>query len=257
MARHRLVRRQFAAQPLELDVVGHGHVAAALRDAADRTGAHGEHHVAGLRDAADRVGHRRRCPRRTPARTCPRAHARARATRPSAASDRRFARGIDLGQQQHVGAGQHLHEILEQVARARVAVRLEGEHQAAARKGDARRLQRRRHLRRVMAVVVDQREAARTPFARRHLHVAVVLEAPADAAEFRERALDRVAGNLQFGGDRDRGERVQHVVPPGQIERRCRAAAARRSGAARTTRNRLCGPSCRSVARIIASSRRP
>ena len=74
----------------------------------------------------------------------------------------------------------HLDEILEAVARARVAVRLEGQHQAPAREGAARRRERRRHLDRVVAVVVDQREAAAAVLRRM---VAVALEAPADAVE--------------------------------------------------------------------------
>ena len=72
--------------------------------------------------------------------------------------DRRLAGGIDVGQQDGVGAADHLHEVLEAVARAGVAVRLEGEHQAPARERAARRGERRRHLDRVVAVVVDQRE---------------------------------------------------------------------------------------------------
>ena len=80
--------------------------------------------------------------------------------------DRRLAGGIDLGQQHRVGAAQHLDEVLEAVARARVAVRLEGEHEAPARERAARRGQRRGHLDRVVAVVVDQREAPPPPAAR-------------------------------------------------------------------------------------------
>ncbi len=75
------------------------------------------------------------------------------------ADDRRFAGGIDLGQQHGVEALQHgLDEVVEAVARARVAVRLEGQHQAPPREGAARRGQHGGHLRRVVAVVVDQRE---------------------------------------------------------------------------------------------------
>ena len=48
--------------------------------------------------------------------------------------DRRFARGIDVGQHQHVRCRQHLHEVLEQVACARVAVRLECQHEPASGK---------------------------------------------------------------------------------------------------------------------------
>jgi hypothetical protein len=71
--------------------------------------------------------------------------------------DGRLAGGIDLGQQHGVGAAEHLDEVLEAVARAGVAVRLEGQHQAPAGEGAARGRQRGGHLHRVVAVVVDQR----------------------------------------------------------------------------------------------------
>ena len=74
--------------------------------------------------------------------------------------DRRLAGGIDLGEQHRVGAADDLDEVLEAVARARVAMRLEREHDAPAGEGAARGGERRRHLDRVVAVVVDQREAA-------------------------------------------------------------------------------------------------
>ena len=72
-------------------------------------------------------------------------------------NDRRLAGRVDLGQQHRVGAAQDLDEVLEAVAGAGVAVRLEGQHQALAREGAARRGDHRRHLDRVVAVVVDQR----------------------------------------------------------------------------------------------------
>ena len=74
--------------------------------------------------------------------------------------DRRLAGRVDLGQQHRVGRAHDLDEVLEAVARARVAVRLEGQHQAAPREGAARRGEHGRHLHRVVAVVVDQREDA-------------------------------------------------------------------------------------------------
>ena len=80
----------------------------------------------------------------------------------------------------------HLDEILEAVARAGVAVRLEGQHQAAAGEGAARGGQRGRHLDRVVAVVLDQRELA-AAVRRRHRHVAIALEAPAHALELGQR----------------------------------------------------------------------
>ena len=64
-----------------------------------------------------------------------------------------------------------------------------------------------------------------------------VLQAPVDALEGGERAL-RIAASLdaQLGRDRDRGERIAHVVLAGKIERhreRCgRGARSRQSASA-------------------------
>ena len=51
---------------------------------------------------------------------------------------------------ERVRLGEHLGEVVEQVARARVAVRLEHQHEAPIRPGLARCLERRRDLRRVV-----------------------------------------------------------------------------------------------------------
>jgi hypothetical protein len=72
-----------------------------------------------------------------------------------------------------------LHEVVEAVARAGVAVRLEGQHQPPAREGAARSGQRGGHLDRVVAVVVDQRD--RPAVGGRH-RLAITLEAAPDTA---------------------------------------------------------------------------
>src|SRR5262249_12137673 len=64
----------------------------------------------------------------------------------------------DLGEHEHVNCRKHLHEVLETITRARVAVRLESQHHAPLGKGATRRLNRGGHLHGGMAVVVDQRE---------------------------------------------------------------------------------------------------
>ena len=46
----------------------------------------------------------------------------------------------------------------------------------------------------------------------------LALEATVDAGEAFERARDRVVGQLELGGDGDRGQRVAHVVLTRQIE---------------------------------------
>jgi hypothetical protein len=74
-----------------------------------------------------------------------------------------LARGIDLAKQQCLGVRQHSREVVHQVARAAVAMRLEGNHHAAARPGAADRLESALELRRVMAVIVHQQCARRRP----------------------------------------------------------------------------------------------
>jgi hypothetical protein len=64
-------------------------------------------------------------------------------------------------------------------------VRLEGQHQAPPRPALAHRLERRGDLGRVMAVVVDDLDAAA-----RRLDLAEALQPPADALEAGERGLD-------------------------------------------------------------------
>ena len=71
--------------------------------------------------------------------------------------DRRFACRVHLGHEQRVARGQHGGEIIEQVARARVAMRLEREHHAPARVTLADGIERRRDFGRVMPVVIDDR----------------------------------------------------------------------------------------------------
>ena len=136
--------------------------------------------------------------------------------------DRRLAGGIHLAKQQGIDAAQHFDEVLETVSCAGVAVRLESQHQAAAGEGAARCGQRCRHFRRMMAVVVDQSEAA----ASRADDLAIALEASTDAAKFSQSLDDGGITDAYFRRHRNRCQRVEHVVPARQVERDGQAADA-------------------------------
>ena len=129
--------------------------------------------------------------------------------------DRRFAGGVDFGEDQGIDRVQDADKILEAVARARVAVRLESEQQAAAGESATRGGNGRFHFGRVVAVVVDQSEASTA----RQRDFAVALEAATDALELGQRLDDRLIWNADFGCHRNGRQRVEDVVQPRQIER--------------------------------------
>ncbi|SOY49839.1 hypothetical protein CBM2585_A160381 [Cupriavidus taiwanensis] len=184
------------------------------RYAADRTRAHGHDHIAGpygIQDGLrhffhllhenrfDLAGHAQRAGQRTAV----------------GGHDRCLAGGIDLGQQQGVDRAQHLDEVFKAIPRAGETVRLERQHQAASGERAARRGQRRGHFHRVMAVVVHQREGAG---AVGRSHLAVALEAAANAVELAQRLDDGGIGHFQLGRDGDRRQGVLHVVQAGQVQ---------------------------------------
>jgi hypothetical protein len=90
--------------------------------------------------------------------------------------------GYTVGEHELVHGREHAHEILEEVTGARVAMGLEGEEEAPPRERAPRRRERGRHFRGMVAVVVDESELP----AAGDRDVAVTLEAPAHAREFRE-----------------------------------------------------------------------
>ena len=116
-------------------------------------------------------------------------------------------------------------------------MRLEREHDALAREGAARGLERRRHLRRVVAVVVDKREPA--------IDLSVVLKSAPDAVELLQRLLDGFIPDWKLGAHRDRGKRVQHVMLSRKVEHNVEDFAPWRRA-----RNFMRPPSC-----AIASAR--
>ena len=93
-------------------------------------------------------------------------------------------------------------------------MRLECEHESPSGPGLAHGIEGRLDLGRVMAVVVDERDA--TGAGR---DIAHELEPATDALESGERALDRRVLDFELGCDSDRRERVPHVVQARQLER--------------------------------------
>ena len=102
-------------------------------------------------------------------------------------------------------------------------MRLERQQDAAIRPTLTDGFERGGQLGRVMTVVIDERDAPR-----RGLHIAILLQATIDAMERRQRRLNRRVADIQFFRDRNRGQRIEHVVRAGKIQlhrQRLRAAA--------------------------------
>ena len=208
VSRQRLVAAQLAAQAGELQGLGHHHVPAASKGETCPIDPAPIVSTTSPSRAMARIASGTSATSSTnTGSTWPRDTQRARQRASVGGDDRRLAGGIDLREEQRVDRRQHADEILEQVARARVAMRLEGEHQPSSGKASARRGERRRHLRRMMAVVVDQRE--RPPPCERD--VAEALEAAPDTLEFGERAWRSPR--------RRRPPRVRRRSPPARCAR--------------------------------------
>jgi hypothetical protein len=118
------------------------------------------------------------------------------------AGDRGFARGIDVGDNDHVGLVEGARELVEQIAGARVAVGLKGDDDAAV-VGALSGVERGFDFSRMMAVVVDQRDAPRLSHDRK---------APSDAPERGEGLLGEIERHLELVGDGDDREAILHVV---------------------------------------------
>src|SRR3546814_8992966 len=118
-----------------------------------------------------------------------------------------FAGRVDLGEQQGIRFGEDRREILEQIASARIAMRLERHHQSALRVRGAHGLEGRRDLARMMPVVIDQDEAA---FRQRQF--AVRLATTTDTAKAGQRTTHRIERHTELASDRDRRQRVLDIV---------------------------------------------
>ncbi len=125
------------------------------------------------------------------------------------ARDRLLARRVDGRHDDGVGVVEAGAEGLEQGVQPGVAMRLHHrDHLALGRLAGG--LEHRRDLDRVVAVVVDHRDA---------VPLAGLGEAPLDAAETGERLADQIVGNAELARHRDRGGRVQRVVSPRHRQR--------------------------------------
>ena len=132
-------------------------------------------------------------------------------------ADRRLASGIHLAQQQHVDRGKNLDEVIEQVVRTGIAMRLEHHHQAPPRPAGACGLQRRGNLARVVRIIVDQQHPAGGCGDVTHQ-----LKTPPDTLESGQRPLHGGIGHTQLGGNGNRGQRVQDIVATRQVQGDCK-----------------------------------
>ena len=102
-----------------------------------------------------------------------------------------LASGVDFGNHQDIGLIERTPKIFPEVLRARIAVRLK-KHEQAFVPAAPRGFQRGANLRRMMAVIVNQRDAVEHAFD---------LEPAADAGEFRQPRANQIRRNIQ----RERG----------------------------------------------------
>ena len=110
-------------------------------------------------------------------------------------------------------------EVVEQVARAAVAMRLERDDEATVGPAPARGFKYGFEFFRMMAVVVDQQHLR----ALRSAEFAQQIETPADAGECLQRARDRFRRNPELPTDGRGCQRILHIVAARQRQRRRRA----------------------------------
>src|SRR6187455_1025573 len=111
---------------------------------------------------------------------------------PVGGGNRRLAGRVHLGDQQRIARRQHSGEVVEQVARTRVAMRLEREHHAAPRVALTDRVEGGGDFGRMVPVVVDDGDGLTTLFSAqgREFDVGDVREPAVDTLEAGESALD-------------------------------------------------------------------
>ena len=128
------------------------------------------------------------------------------------ARDGRLAGRVDVGDDEHVGLVEGARELLEERLRARVAVRLEGDDDAAV-EARLRGVERRLDLGGVVAVVVDDHHVAGLALA--SVRLAEHREAALHAAERGDRVARDVERDLELVGDGDDGEAFSTLCAPG------------------------------------------
>ena len=124
------------------------------------------------------------------------------------AGDRSLPRRIDVGQEEQVGGGKASAELRAQELRPRVAMRLKYADEARWVRRTRRR-QRHGDLRRMMSIVVHHPDTAL---------LALRLEASLCPVEARERIPNLHKVDTRKPCDRNAGKRVEHIVPPRDIE---------------------------------------
>ena len=117
--------------------------------------------------------------------------------------DRLLARGIDRRDEHHVGVVEGVLEVLHQVAQAGEAVRLDHRDDPLLRRF-ARRRQHRADLDRVMGIIVDDRRA---------VDLADLVKRRLTPVKLSKPAGQRRIVHPELEPDRDRRQRVQHIVP--------------------------------------------
>ena len=144
-------------------------------------------------------------------------------------------------------AREHLAEVIEQIARAGVAVRLEREHAGAARPSLAHGLERRRHLGRVVAVVID--DAARCRRGQRTSPSCCKRRSmPWKSASARWIAASATPSSV---ADRDGRQRIRTLCRPGRLT----VTLERARVPARSTRSAICRPCALDVDRAHVGGR--
>ena len=125
------------------------------------------------------------------------------------ARNRRLPCRVDIGEEQQIGRCKARTELLAQKLRPRVAMRLKDADEAC---GVRRTRCRQRHgdLRRMVRIVVHHPDTAL---------FALRLEAALCPVEARKCVLNLCKSNIREPCDGNTGERVEHVVPPGDVER--------------------------------------